>query len=207
MDVVDHEEGGNRASFDAAVGYGSAAVQRVAVFLVKSFFGKSNGARIAVDGFQIDRAESGENVFRAVRAVLVMRNDDRALIGDGVDGIFQKIAFSEKSVIERKSADEDEKYAEKTEWVRRKSYQRCFSSLVIFFRNIFAVGTISLLCFRCITIPPSRYRVPPPFTHGRLLAKPTSLDKLEFVNSTPSFGRIDKLLKVRLKACLLYTQL
>ena len=51
MNVVDHEEGGNRASFDAAVGYGSAAVQRVAVFLVKSFFGKSNGARIAVDGF------------------------------------------------------------------------------------------------------------------------------------------------------------
>ena len=122
MDVVDHEEGGNRASFDAAVGYGSAAVQRVAVFLVKSFFGKSNGARIAVDGFQIDRAESGENVFRAVRAVLVMRNDDRALIGDGVDGIFQKIAFSEKSVIERKSADEDEKYAEKTEW---SAYCRC----------------------------------------------------------------------------------
>ena len=145
MDVVDHEEGGNRASFDAAVGYGSAAVQRVAVFLVKSFFGKSNGARIAVDGFQIDRAESGENVFRAVRAVLVMRNDDRALIGDGVDGIFQKIAFSEKSVIERKSADEDEKYAEKTEWVRRKSYQRCFSSLVIFFRKIFAVGNLAEL--------------------------------------------------------------
>ena len=50
----------------------------------------------------------------------------------------------------------------------QKSYQRCFSSFVIFFRNIFAVGTISLLCFLCITIPPSRYRVPPPFTQGRL---------------------------------------
>ena len=122
MDVVDHEEGGNRASFDAAVGYGSAAVQRVAVFLVKSFFGKSNGARIAVDGFQIDRAESGENVFRAVRTVLVMRNDDRALIGDGVDGIFQKIAFPEKGVIEREAAEEDEQY---TEQAKRTADRRC----------------------------------------------------------------------------------
>ena len=43
----------------------------------------------------------------------------------------------------------------------QKIIPKVFFSLVIFFRSIFAVGTISLLCFLCITIPPSRFAANP----------------------------------------------
>ena len=46
----------------------------------------------------------------------------------------------------------------RTGYVRRKSYHKCRSSFVISFRSCFANGTNCLLCFDCITIPPSRLR-------------------------------------------------
>ena len=50
----------------------------------------------------------------------------------------------------------------------QKIIPKVFFSLIIFFRSIFAVGTISLLCFLCITIPPSRFACHLPLHKGGL---------------------------------------
>ena len=114
MYIVDHKEGGNRASSDIGMGVVSASVR--SVFSVRIFLYETYGSRITVDRFEIDGGHIGKNVFRAIGAVSIVCNDDRALIGDGVDGIFQIIAFPEKGVIEREASNEDEQYSEQAKW-------------------------------------------------------------------------------------------
>ena len=106
MYVIDHEEGGNSASSDIDTGVVSASVGPV--FSVRILLYETNRSRIAVDGLQIDGGHIGKNVFRAIRAVAVVGNDDGAFIGNGVNGIFEVITFTEERIIKCKAADEDE---------------------------------------------------------------------------------------------------
>ena len=104
--VVDHKEGGDRASSDIDTGVVSASVG--AVFSVRIFLYKANGSHIAVNGLQIDGGHIGKNVFRAIRAVAVVGNDDGAFVGDCVNGIFEVITLAEECVIKDEAAEEDE---------------------------------------------------------------------------------------------------
>lgn len=115
MYVVDHKECRNGASFDGGGIHRSSAAQAGAIFDVKLFFRKTDGSCISVYRFQIDGGERGKYVFRTVCAVSVICNDQGAFVGDGINGIFQEIALSEKSSIEGYSSDNQEEYAEQPE--------------------------------------------------------------------------------------------
>jgi len=115
MHVINHEKCGNGAFFHVVKIDRSFSIPSAVVFGVNLFFRKADGSAIAVDRFQIDRVERGENIFRAIRAVSVMRNDDGAIVGNGVNGSFQEISSAEKYAVEHKSAEEDKEQSEKTE--------------------------------------------------------------------------------------------
>ena len=115
MYVVDHKECSNGASFDGVGIHRSPAVYAGAIFNVKMFFRKTDGSDITVYRFQIDGGDRGKHIFRTVCAVSVICNDQRAFVGDGINGIFQEIALSEKRSIKGYSSDNHEEYAEQTE--------------------------------------------------------------------------------------------
>ena len=85
----------------------SFSIQAAVVFRVNLLFRKADGSAIAIDRFQIDRRKCGENVLCAIHTVSVVRNDDGAIVCNGINGSFQKIAFAEKHAVEHKSAKKD----------------------------------------------------------------------------------------------------
>jgi hypothetical protein len=108
MYVVDHKECRNGTLFDGVGVHRSSAAQAGSIFDVKTFFRKTDGSGISVYRFQIHGGECGKHIFRTVCAVSVICNDQRPLIGDGVNGIFQEIALSEKRSIKGYSSDNHE---------------------------------------------------------------------------------------------------
>ena len=115
MYVVNHEEGCGRASSDRVGIHRSSAAPSAVIFHVNTIFRETYGAGIAVDRFQIYGGKRGKSVFRTIRAVPVVCQNDRASVCNGIDGSFQKLALSEKQRIEERAADQDEKYAEESE--------------------------------------------------------------------------------------------
>ena len=115
MHVINHKEGGNGA-FLYSMGIDVASsVRGVSVFFVDMLFGKPDGAGITVDRFQIDGTKLGEYVFRTIRTAPSVREDDRASVGDGVNGVFESAAFAEKYAVEHYAPENDKENTEQSE--------------------------------------------------------------------------------------------
>ena len=115
MHVINHKEGGDGASLYRIAVDVATPVKGAAVFCVDMLFGKTDGAGIAVDRFQINGTEPRKSVFRAIRAAFSVRKDDHTFIRDGVNGVFQNAAFSEKYIVKHHAAEGDKEDAEQTE--------------------------------------------------------------------------------------------